>query len=149
MLLLTFSFLFFRTCFAAVFAFSGCVKATCLSRISSSGSTMSWSSFCYSSGVICCVCTTCAVGTITVTPCFTPSTCSCFNRRVHFVAPSISSRLRSLFLNASRDRNYWYTEGVLSFSDGSPVLLFLCFAPIAAWSYFSTVLILSSSSCIF
>jgi hypothetical protein len=72
------------------------------------------------------------------TPCFTPSTCSCFNRRVHFVAPSISSRFRSLFLNASSDRNYWYTEGVLSFSDGSPVLLSRCFAPTAAWSCFST-----------
>ncbi len=54
------------------------------------------------------------------------------------VAPSISSRFRSLFLNASRDRNCWYTDGVLSLSDGSPVLLSLCFAPIAAWSCFST-----------
>ena len=106
---------------------------------------MSWSSSCYSSDALWCVCTTCAVGTVDVTPCCTPSTCSCFNRRVHFVAPSISSRFRSLFLNASRDRNYWYTEGVLSFSDGSPVLLSLCLAPTAAWSCFSTDYIFSVS----
>jgi hypothetical protein len=143
-----FSFLFCRICLAAVFAFSGYVSATCLANISSSDSIVSWSSSCWSSDAIWFLFTVCAVGIAGATPWFTPSTCIYFSRRAHFVAPSISSRFRSRFLNASRDRNCWYTEGVLSLSDGSPVLLSLCFAPIAAWSCFSTALIFSCRSLI-
>jgi hypothetical protein len=56
------------------------------------------------------------------------------------VAPSISSTFFSLFLNPSMDRKSEWTEGVLSLA--SPFALYLCFAPIAACSCFSTPSIL-------
>ena len=59
------------------------------------------------------------------------------------MAPSISSTCFSRFLNPSMDRKSECTEGVLSFV--SPLALALCFAPIAACSYFSTPSILPVS----
>jgi hypothetical protein len=126
------------TFMAADFALSGNVVSTCLARISASVSIMSSVSSCCLSDHSQSAFSTCTVGAARAGGGFVPSTCICWSRRAHLVAPSTSSRFRSLFLNASRDRNYWYTDGVRSFSDGSPVILFLCFAPIAAWSYFST-----------
>jgi hypothetical protein len=71
----------------------------------------------------------------------TLSTYSCLRSFAHGVTPSNSSRLRRRFLKPSTDRNRECTVGVLSFS--SPVRLVLCFAPIAAWSCFSTAWIYS------
>ena len=59
------------------------------------------------------------------------------------VAPSISSTCLSLFLKPSMDKKSEWTEGVLSLT--SPFALYLCLAPIAAWSCFLTPSILDVS----
>ena len=133
---------------AAALACAGLVRSTCLFRISSSVSTSSssaisctydgvWVGFCYS----CCV-----VGASVVSGELIPVTCNCFKNLAHLVAPSISSKLRNLFLKFSRDRNCEWIDGVRSFSIHSPFMLDLWLAPIAAWSYFSTPLINSFSA---
>ena len=82
---------------------------------------------------------TCAVS-VYCCPCYLALfTCSWLRKRTHIVAPSISSRFFSLFLKPSTERNREWTDGVRSFV--SPDRLALCFAPIAAWSYFSTAYI--------
>jgi hypothetical protein len=132
---------------AAALACVGLVRSICLFRISSSVSTSSlstisgaydsvWFGFCVSS---------CVVGASVVFGELIPVTCNCFKNLAHFVAPSISSKLRNLFLKFSRDRNCEWIDGVRSFSVHSPFMLDLCFAPIAAWSYFSTPFIISCS----
>ena len=75
--------------------------------------------------------------------CVTLSTFSCLRNFAHWVAPSNSSRLRRRFRKPSTDRNRECTVGVLSLC--SPLRLVLCFAPIAAWSCFSTAWIYSCS----
>jgi hypothetical protein len=126
----------------------GLVSSTCLSRISSAVSiSMSSSSSMVGNG--CLYIFRFSSTTRVVVVVFCPvdvalSTYICARKRAHLVAPSISSRFFSRFLNPSTDRNNEWTDGVLSF--WSPVRLDLCFAPIAAWSCFSNAYRLS---CIF
>jgi hypothetical protein len=121
-------------CFTRSLAYAGCVNATCLPSMSSS---VSISSSMVASGGLDTkrvVFRTCTVGAMSPFYC-TLSTYSCLRKWAHFVTPSISSRLLNRFLKPSTDKNKECTDGVLSVY--SPVRLVLCFAPIAACSYFS------------
>ena len=100
--------------FTRTWAYAGCVSATYLSIISSS---VSISSSMVASGVLAArrdALRTCTVGAMSPS-CCTLLTCNCFRKWAHFVAPSISSKLRSLFLKPSIDKNREWTDGVLSF----------------------------------
>jgi hypothetical protein len=90
--------------FTKILAYAGFVNATYLSIISSS---VSISSSMVANGVLAArrdALRTCTVGA-TSPICYTLLTCNCFKKWAHFVTPSISSKLRSLFLKPSIDRN--------------------------------------------
>ena len=121
---------FFR---AAALAYAGFVRSTCLFRISSSVSGSSSMVGSWGVGAIFDAFPTFAVGYLNCPVPYTLFTYIYCRKRAHIVAPSMSSRFFNLFLNPSVDRNRECTVGVLS-----AVALDLCFAPMAAWSYFST-----------
>jgi hypothetical protein len=128
---------------AAALDFSGFVKSIYLVNISFSVSiSSSFSSSMVARGGVSVAfrvfLSICAVGVLCY-PEPTLSTCSCLMKRAHGVAPSISSRFLRRFLKPSIERNKEWTDGVLSLF--SPFALALCFAPIAAWSCFSTAVI--------
>jgi hypothetical protein len=133
-------FIVFR---AAALAWAGLVRSTCLSSISSAVSGSSSMVGRGVGGVVLDVFPTYAVSVLCCPSGVALFTCSWFRNRAHVVAPSMSSKFFNRFLNPSTERNRECTDGVRSLV--SPFMLALCFAPIAAWSYFSSAFIWAAS----